>query len=91
MRERPVGELVQRLPIAQSGVSRHLRILKDAGMVTSRADGQRRIYALRREPFQELSDWLDRVRQHWEHSLDNLELELSRRKAALSPSPEDDT
>jgi len=82
-RDQPVNELVQRLPIAQSGVSRHLRILKEAGLVSSRSQGQQRIYALRPEPFEELSDWLGRYRRLWEERLDNFEIELERRKAAL--------
>jgi len=79
--EQPVGELVRRLPIAQSGVSRHLRILRDSGLVRSRAEGQRRYYSLLPEPFEELSDWLARYRVLWEHRLDNFEAELERRKA----------
>jgi len=82
--DQPVGELVRRLPIAQSGVSRHLRILKDAGLVASRAEGQQRIYSLQPEPFEELSDWLGRYRRLWEDRLDNFEIELERRKAALN-------
>jgi DNA-binding transcriptional ArsR family regulator len=78
--ERPVGFLVEQLPIAQSGVSRHLRILRDAGVVASRTEGQRRVYSLCPEPFQELSDWLADVRQIWEERLDNLEAELHRRQ-----------
>ncbi len=80
--EQPVSEIVERLPIAQSGVSRHLRILKEAGLVESRAEGQRRIYALRPEPFQELSRWLAQYRRLWEVRLDRFELELERRMAA---------
>jgi len=75
-----VGDLVEHLPIAQSGVSRHLRILREAGMVTSRTDGQRRIYSLRPEPFDELADWLARIRRTWDERLDNFEAELARRQ-----------
>ncbi len=82
--EQLVGDLVRRLPIAQSGVSRHLRILRDAGMVESRADGQRRIYSLRAEPFEKLSEWLGQYRRLWEDRLDNFEAELERRTAALN-------
>ncbi len=82
VRDRQVGDLVQHLPIAQSGVSRHLKILRSAGLVTSRAVGQRRIYSLCPEPLEELSSWLDRCRQIWEVRLDNFERELERRKAA---------
>ncbi len=81
--EQLVGDLVRRLPIAQSGVSRHLRILKNAGMVESRTDGQRRIYSLRSEPFEKLAEWLAQYRRLWESRLDNFEVELDRRTAAL--------
>ncbi len=64
--ERPVGALVDALGIAQSGVSRHLRILRDAGFVTARKDGQRRLYSLRPEPFTELAGWLRQFRQLWD-------------------------
>lgn len=86
--DQAVSELVHALPIAQSGVSRHLRILRDAGLVTSRAEGQRRIYSLRPEPFEQLSDWLDQYRWLWEARLDRFELELARRQAALPTEPE---
>ncbi len=79
--ERPVGELVRALPIAQSGVSRHLRLLKEAGVVRSRKDGQRRLYSLRPEPFQQLSDWLSDYRVLWEQRLDNLDAEIQRRRS----------
>jgi len=58
--ERSVGELVEAVAIAQPGVSRHLRILHEAGFVTSRADGQRRLYSLRPEPLRELQAWMRR-------------------------------
>ena len=80
--EQVVGDLAQRLPIAQSGVSRHLRILKDAGMVESRTEGQRRVYSLRAEPFEKLSEWLAQYRRLWESRLDNFEVELERRTSA---------
>ena len=80
--EQLVGDLVRRLPIAQSGVSRHLRILKDAGMVESRTEGQRRIYSLRAEPFEKLAEWLAQYRRLRESRLDNFEVELDRRTSA---------
>jgi DNA-binding transcriptional ArsR family regulator len=70
--ERSVGELVGAIGIAQSGVSRHLRILGEAGFVTVRSDGQRRLYSLRPEPFDELDAWMDDYRQLWEGRLDRL-------------------
>ena len=78
----PVGDLVQRLPIAQSGVSRHLRILKEAGIVQAERQGQKRIYSLCPEPFDELADWLEQVRQVWEQRLDNFEDVLEQHKRA---------
>lgn len=80
--ERTVGAITERLPIAQSGVSRHLRILRDAGFVESRADGQRRIYALRPEPFEQLNEWLGAYRALWEHRLDAFEAQLQQRLAS---------
>jgi DNA-binding transcriptional ArsR family regulator len=85
--ELPVGELVQRLPIAQSGVSRHLRILREGGLVDVRAEGQQRLYSLRPEPFEELSAWLGRYRRLWEDRLDNLDRALARRTAASASEP----
>ncbi len=79
--ERSVGELVEAVTIRQSGVSRHLRILHDAGFVTVRPDGQRRLYSLSPEPFRELDDWVSRYRALWESRLDRLGAELERRTA----------
>lgn len=68
--ERSVGELVAEVGIAQSGVSRHLRILDEAGFVDVRADGQRRLYSLRAEPFQRIDRWMADYRRLWEARLD---------------------
>lgn len=68
--ERQVSDIVGHAGIHQSGVSRHLRILHDAGFVSARPDGQRRLYALRPEPFRELETWLAGYRQLWEARLD---------------------
>jgi DNA-binding transcriptional ArsR family regulator len=78
--ERAVGELVEIVDIAQSGVSRHLRILGDAGFVQVRTDGQRRLYSLRPERFQEIDAWLDDYRRLWERRLDRLGAEIERKK-----------
>lgn len=78
--ERAVGELVDVVDIAQSGVSRHLRILGEAGFVQVRAEGQRRLYSLRPERFQEIDAWLDDYRRLWESRLDRLGAEIERRK-----------
>jgi len=79
--EKPVNDIVAELDIHQSGVSRHLRILNDAGFVTVRADGPRRLYALRAEPFRELDAWISRYRSLWEARLDRLGAALERRNA----------
>ncbi len=68
--ETAVGDIVQRAGIAQSGVSRHLRILHQAGVVQVRADGQRRLYALCPEPFAELDTWMSTYRALWTARLD---------------------
>ena len=75
---RPVGELVARTGLTQPGTSKHLRVLRDAGLVISRAEGQQRIYALDVGPLAELDEWLEPYRQMWEHSLDALERHLDR-------------
>jgi DNA-binding transcriptional ArsR family regulator len=77
--ERSVGELVQAVDIGQPGVSRQLAILEDADFVTVRPDGRRRYYALRPEPFEELSRFVTTYRAIWEGRLDRLAAELDRR------------
>ena len=79
--ERPVGEIVRQAGIHQSGVSRHLRILNEAGFVSMRPEGQRRLYALRAEPFRELEAWLRDYRQVWEARLDRFDAALATRRA----------
>ena len=76
--ERPVGELVEHLRLSQPAVSKHLRALKDAGVVEVRPDAQRRLYRIRPEPFVELDDWLATYRQLWTTHLDRLEDHLDR-------------
>ena len=78
--ERPVGELVDHLRLSQPGVSKHLRVLKDAGLVEARPDAQRRLYRIRPEPLAELDDWLASYRQLWTTHLDRLEDHLDRRR-----------
>jgi DNA-binding transcriptional ArsR family regulator len=84
--EQQVNDVVARLDIHQSGVSRHLRILFDAGFVQMRADGQRRLYSLRPEPFRELDDWLARYRTLWEARLDRFGAALHRRRQRPRPT-----
>jgi DNA-binding transcriptional ArsR family regulator len=78
--ERPVGEIVDQAGIHQSGVSRHLRILHESGFVTMRPDGQRRLYALRPEPFRELDAWVAGYRKLWEDRLDRFGAALEERR-----------
>lgn len=78
--ERQVGDLVLRAGIHQSGVSRHLRILGESGFVSMRPDGQRRLYALKAEPFRELDGWLARYRRLWEARLDRFEAALQKKQ-----------
>ena len=78
--ERQVGDIVAEAGIHQSGVSRHLRILHECGFVAVRPDGQRRLYSLRPEPFQELEHWLAQYRQLWEARLDRFGAALARRQ-----------
>jgi DNA-binding transcriptional ArsR family regulator len=70
--ERSVNELVRRVDIEQPGVSRHLRILQEAGFVLVRPEGQRRWYSLRTQPFEALSDWMRRLAQHQGSQLERL-------------------
>lgn len=75
-RPRPVGELVERLGLSQPGTSKHLRVLREAGLVRARQDAQRRWYELRPEPLTEIDAWLQPYRQRWTASLDALERHL---------------
>jgi DNA-binding transcriptional ArsR family regulator len=70
--ERPVGELVSALPLSQPAVSKHLRILRDAGFVTARSQAQRRLYRVRAEGLREVDEWIAPYRALWSASLDAL-------------------
>jgi DNA-binding transcriptional ArsR family regulator len=74
------GELAALLPIARPGVSRHLRVLREAGLVDVRPDAQRRVYSLRPQPLAEIDDWLGRYRALWQQRLDALHTEVARGK-----------
>jgi DNA-binding transcriptional ArsR family regulator len=74
--EQPVQVLVEQLALSQPAVSKHLRVLREAGLVEVRPDGQRRLYRLRPEPFRELDEWLEPYRQMWRSSLDKLDEHL---------------
>jgi DNA-binding transcriptional ArsR family regulator len=80
--ERAVNDIVEAVDIHQSGVSRHLRLLHEAGFVHMRPDGPRRLYSLRAEPFRELDAWIDRYRTLWEARLDRFAAQLERRQKA---------
>jgi DNA-binding transcriptional ArsR family regulator len=75
-RPRPVGELVERLGLSQPGTSKHLRILRDAGLVRVRAEAQRRVYELDPAPLLALDEWLAPYREFWDQRLDALERHL---------------
>lgn len=78
--ERSVSELVEVVGMHQPGVSRHLRVLRDAGLVEVRTDAQRRLYRLRPEPLRELDAWLEPYRAQWARQLDALEVHLQQRR-----------
>ncbi|MFZ1154593.1 MAG: metalloregulator ArsR/SmtB family transcription factor [Solirubrobacteraceae bacterium] len=78
--ERAVGELVDELGVSQPAVSKHLRVLKEAGLVEVRPDAQRRLYRIRTEPLVELDAWLAPYRRLWTRRLDRLEDHLERRR-----------
>ncbi len=79
-RARSVGELVDQLGLSQPGISKHLRVLREAGLVAVRRDAQRRWYELRPEPLEEIDDWLEPYRQLWTDRLDALERHLDATK-----------
>jgi DNA-binding transcriptional ArsR family regulator len=74
--ERPVGVLVDALGVSQPAVSKHLKVLRDAGLVAVRADAQRRLYRVRPEPLRAIDDWLAPYRAMWSDRLDDLEHHL---------------
>ncbi len=76
--EQSVGEIERRLRMPQPTVSKHLRVLREAGFVESTVDAQRRLYRLRPEPFQEMDDWLEQFRRFWSGHVDKLERYLDR-------------
>jgi DNA-binding transcriptional ArsR family regulator len=78
---RAVGELVDAVGLSQPGTSKHLRVLRDAGLVDVRKDAQRRVYALRVEPLAELDAWLEPYRRLWAGRLDALERHLDERES----------
>ncbi len=80
LREATAGELSALVPIAQPGASRHLAVLRDAGLVDVRQQGRQRVYSLRPEAFTEVTDWLERRRLTWEQRFSALRTEVARGK-----------
>jgi len=76
--EQSVGEIERQLRMSQPTVSKHLRVLREAGFVESTVDAQRRLYRLRPEPLQELDAWLEQFRRFWSAHIDALERHLDR-------------
>ena len=87
MSERSVGELERQLGMPQPSVSKHLRVLREAGFVESRVDAQRRVYRLRPEPLRELDSWLAPFRRFWSAHVDALERHLDRMERQPAPRP----
>ncbi len=84
---RPVGELIEASGLSQPNTSRHLRILREAGLVEARAKGRQRLYALRGEGFAELARWLTPYALLWQGGLDALERHLAREGEQATPTP----
>jgi len=95
--ERPAGAVVEAIKsefgISQPAVSQHLRVLREAGLATVRAEGTRRLYAVEPDPLREVDRWLDQFRQYWSARLDALGTELARGKRArrLSAQSQEET
>lgn len=76
--ERSVGDIEEELQLPQPSISKHLRVLREAGFVESRVDAQRRLYRIRPEPLQEVDAWLEPFRRFWSIHVDALEKHLDR-------------
>jgi DNA-binding transcriptional ArsR family regulator len=81
-RERSAGELASHFDTSRPGISRHLRVLREHGLVRAREDGRRRLYSLEPAPLEELDQWLSRYRSFWTNRLDALDTEIKRRRRA---------
>jgi len=88
--ERSVGEIERELGLPQPSVSKHLRVLRDAGLVQSRIEAQRRLYQLKPEPLMELDAWLAPFRRFWSKHVDALERHLDRMEEQLGQAPPED-
>jgi DNA-binding transcriptional ArsR family regulator len=80
--ERSAGELADRFPVSRPAISRHLRVLREAGLVRARTEGKRRLYVLDPEPLRELDDWLAPYRDLWAQRFDALDTEIARGRRA---------
>jgi DNA-binding transcriptional ArsR family regulator len=80
--ELAAGELADRFPVSRPAISRHLRVLREAGLVRVRTEGRRRLYVLDPGPLRELDDWLERYRDLWAQRLDALDTEIARGRRA---------
>jgi len=80
--ERSAGEIAGQFPMSRPGISRHLRVLREHGLVRFREQGQRRLYSLDAGPLAELDEWLERYRRFWTNRLDALDTEIRRRRRA---------
>lgn len=89
--ERSVGDLEEELGLAQPSVSKHLRVLRDAGLVESRVDTQRRLYRIRPEPLMEIDAWLTQFRRLWSSHVDALERHLDRIDPPTTAKPKTKT
>jgi DNA-binding transcriptional ArsR family regulator len=78
--EHTAGEIAAQFETSRPGVSRHLRVLREHGLVRARSDGRRRIYSLEPAPLAELDEWLATYRRFWTNRLDALETEIERRR-----------
>jgi DNA-binding transcriptional ArsR family regulator len=78
--ERSAGEIASHFETSRPGISRHLRVLREHGLVRAREDAQRRLYSLDPAPLEELDAWLQRYRRFWSNRLDALDTEIHRRR-----------
>jgi DNA-binding transcriptional ArsR family regulator len=89
--QQSVGEIERQLRMSQPAVSKHLRVLRDAGFVESTVDAQRRLYRLKPEPFKEVDDWLAQFRRFWSAHVDALERHLDRMDPSTPTKRKDKT
>jgi DNA-binding transcriptional ArsR family regulator len=82
--ERSAGEIASHFSTSRPGVSRHLRVLREHGLVVAREDGPRRLYSLDPSPLEELDEWLQNYRHFWSNRLDALDTEIHRRRKTTS-------